>query len=79
MSTAKWRPACAKATAGRERRWLVCRSLGEGWRLFSTFPYNKTFQSEINRRLKRDMRKEWENLDSRLRMSGMTAFDWGGN
>ena len=32
------KPACAKATAGRERRWLVCRSLGEGWRLFSTFP-----------------------------------------
>jgi len=29
MSTAK----------GRERRWPVCRSLGEGWRLFSTFPY----------------------------------------
>jgi hypothetical protein len=23
---------------GRERRWLVCRSLGEGWRHFSTFP-----------------------------------------
>ena len=50
VSTAKWRPACAKATASRERRWLVCRShavakaamarrrLGEGWRLFSTFP-----------------------------------------
>jgi len=23
---------------GRERRWPACRSLGEGWRLFSTFP-----------------------------------------
>ncbi len=23
---------------GLERRWPVCRSLGEGWRLFSTFP-----------------------------------------
>ncbi len=23
---------------GRELRWLVCRSLGEGWRHFSTFP-----------------------------------------
>jgi len=22
----------------RERSWLVCRSLGEGWRPFSTFP-----------------------------------------
>jgi len=41
------------ASAGRERRWLACRSravakaamarrrLGEGWRLFSTFPYMK--------------------------------------
>jgi len=23
---------------GRERRWPVCRSIGEGWRRFSTFP-----------------------------------------
>jgi len=32
----KARPAFAKATAGRERHWLVCRSLGEGWRPFPT-------------------------------------------
>ncbi len=45
VSTAKWRPACglrvvaatARTRGGKERRWHVCRGLGEGWRLFSTF------------------------------------------
>jgi len=36
---AKRRPCLCET---RERRWLVSRSLGEGWRLFSTFPPSKT-------------------------------------
>jgi len=35
VSTTKGRPCLCEA---RERRWLISRSLGEGWRLFSTFP-----------------------------------------
>ena len=31
-------PARSRSGEGRERRWPVCRSLGEGWRLFSTGP-----------------------------------------
>ena len=38
VSTAKWRPAYAKPLQQAWNRWLVCRSFGEGWRLFSTFP-----------------------------------------
>jgi len=38
VSTAKWRPAYAKPLRQAWNRWLVCRSLGEGWRLRSTFP-----------------------------------------
>ena len=38
VSTAKWRHACAKPLRQAWNRWLVSRSLGEGWRLFSTFP-----------------------------------------
>jgi len=40
VSTAKGRPAYAKPLRQTWNRWLVSRSLGEGCRLFSTFPFN---------------------------------------
>ena len=39
VSTGKWRPACAKPLRQAWNYELVSRSLGEGWQLFSTAPY----------------------------------------
>jgi len=45
--SAKWRPAYAKPLRQAWNRWFVSRSFSEGWRLFSTFPFEQVGEEHV--------------------------------